>query len=516
MNLSCSAFCQSSSVRSRISPPGAAPALLTRMSMRPKRATVASTICRTSSGRVRSPAVANTSAPVAPASSRAASSSDALLREPARDRLADALAASGDQRHAPLQAEIHRRHSFNRRGIYAGKSIRVITDRLGRARVQRAAAASLDGVRSPGQDTTMVNPPRPKRRARLGRRSFLKSSLIAGAVVALGAPGREAGAQVGGTLTLTSYGGPWEEFMRSAVVPAFEKEHPGVKVELAIGLSKDWVAKLKAAGKDNPPFDVVTTNEVWAAPLRAEGRYTKLPHELVPNLKDVAPNLRIKDDTGVLALAGPIGLAYRIDKIKTVPKAWKDLWTVPEYKGKIGIYNIVNSAGQMTICLTSKIWTGGDKDIDTAYKKIAELKPFKQTDFSGDMEKLLVQGEVLIGILDMPAAVRLQKSGAPIGWVAPAEGMLMFEQDVAVTAGSKNKPAAFAYVNWMLKRETQETWLRQFYWLPANTRVKMPDELKPIMPVTPADIPKILQWDWLWINDQKPKLIDRWNREMST
>jgi len=44
----------------------------------------------------------------------------------------------------------------------------------------------------------------------------------------------------------------------------------------------------------------------------------------------------------------------------------------------------------------------------------------------------------------------------------------------------------------------------------------MPDELKPIMPVTQADIPKILQWDWLWINDQKPKLIDRWNREMST
>ena len=362
----------------------------------------------------------------------------------------------------------------------------------------------------------MVDQPRLERRVRFDRRSFLRTALTAGAIASVGVPGREAGAQAGGTITITSYGGPWEEFMRSAVVPAFEKEHPGIKVELAIGLSKDWVAKLKAAGKDNPPYDIVITNEVWAAPLRAEGRYTKLPAELVPNLKSVAPNLRIKDDMGVLALAGPIGLAYRIDKIKTVPKAWKDLWTVPEYKGKIGIYNIVNSAGQMTICLTSKIWTGGDKDIDTAYKKIAELKPFKQTDFSGDMEKLLVQGEVLIGILDMPAAARLQKSGAPIGWVAPAEGMMMFEQDVSVTGGSKNKPAAFTYVNWMLKRETQEMWLRQFYWLPANTQVKMPDELKPIMPVTQADIPKILQWDWLWINDQKPKLIDRWNREMST
>src|SRR3989442_3246831 len=217
-----------------------------------------------------------------------------------------------------------------------------------------------------GGATTMVNHPRLERRLRFDRRSFLRTALTAGAIASVGVPGREAGAQAGGTITITSYGGPWEEFMRSAVVPAFEQEHPGVKVELAIGLSKDWVAKLKAADKDNPHYDIVITNEVWAAPLRAEGRYTKLPPELVPNLKSVATNLRIKDDTGVLALVGPIGLAYRTDKIKTVPKAWKDLWTVPEYKGKIGIYNIVNSAGEMTIRLASKIWPGANKKTEAA------------------------------------------------------------------------------------------------------------------------------------------------------
>src|SRR2546428_1583876 len=79
MNLSWSAFCQSSSVRSRISPPGAAPALLTRTSIRPKRETVASTIRWTSSGRGGSPGAPNPSAPVALASSWAASSSEALL-----------------------------------------------------------------------------------------------------------------------------------------------------------------------------------------------------------------------------------------------------------------------------------------------------------------------------------------------------------------------------------------------------------------------------------------------------
>ena len=92
----------------------------------------------------------------------------------------------------------------------------------------------------------------------------------------------------------------------------------------------------------------------------------------------------------------------------------------------------------------------------------------------------------------------------------------MFEQDVAVTNGSKNKSAAFTYVNWMLKKETQEMWLRQFDRLPANTQVKIPDHPRPLFAATQADIPKILQWDWLWINDQRAKLVDRWNREMSS
>ena len=92
----------------------------------------------------------------------------------------------------------------------------------------------------------------------------------------------------------------------------------------------------------------------------------------------------------------------------------------------------------------------------------------------------------------------------------------MFEQDTSVTVGSKNKPTAFAFVNYMLQKETQDTWLRNFFYLPANRHVTIPDDLKAVIPVTMADIPKIHQWDWLWISDQKAKLVDRWNKEMSS
>src|SRR5207249_3817516 len=64
----------------QIIPPGAAPALLMRMSMRWSRPTVASTIFFTSASRVRSPATANTSAPVTLPSSAAAASSSRWVR----------------------------------------------------------------------------------------------------------------------------------------------------------------------------------------------------------------------------------------------------------------------------------------------------------------------------------------------------------------------------------------------------------------------------------------------------
>src|SRR5262249_26222476 len=99
----------------------------------------------------------------------------------------------------------------------------------------------------------------------IGRRRFLGNTLaVAATASAARLLGRGSSLAQGGTLVVTSYGGPWEQFMRDTIVPAYEKEHPGTTVELAIGLSKDWVAKMKAAGKANSPYDIVICNEVYA------------------------------------------------------------------------------------------------------------------------------------------------------------------------------------------------------------------------------------------------------------
>ena len=62
------------------------------------------------------------------------------------------------------------------------------------------------------------------------------------------------------TLVVTGYGGRWSDVMKKVLVEPFEKKH-GVKVEIVTGITTEWVAKLLAAGPDNPPYDVVFGNE---------------------------------------------------------------------------------------------------------------------------------------------------------------------------------------------------------------------------------------------------------------
>lgn len=316
-----------------------------------------------------------------------------------------------------------------------------------------------------------------------------------------------------GRLVVTSYGAAWEQFMRSEILPGFQEQF-NTSVELAVGLSKDWTANMYSASPDRSPYDVVITNEIWSADHRRKGYYAPLPPAKVPNLKDTYPLVRRPNDIGVLFIILPIGLAYRTDLVAKPPLSWKDLWK-PEYKGKLGLYTITNTAGGLFLMLTSKVWSGNPKNPELAFQKIKELKPFRQTDFSGNMETLLTQGEVQIGVLDLPAVARLRRQGIKLAYVIPLEGLIMFEQDANVTKGSQNKEGAYAFINYLLSPAVQEKWMRKFWATPGNKKVDIPADLRSDIPIFGNRMQTILQWDWDWFNDRKEDFIKRWNREIS-
>lgn len=330
-------------------------------------------------------------------------------------------------------------------------------------------------------------------------------------------PGASGGGQSfkGQKLVVTSYGGTWQQFMESDHIPDFE-DKTGAKVELAVGLAKDWFAKMRAAGVDNPPYDVVVMNETYIAQLRQEGFFVNLPKDKISNLANVVPALRMPNDNGVLGLVGPFGIGYRTDKISEKPASFLDL---AKYGGKSAIFTIGNSGEPQHVMLMAKILTGDPKNWQAGMDWITKnLCAAKQVDFSGTMQTMLEQGEVYAGFIDSPDWALLKNKGLPIGFVKPKEGWGgMFEQDMNVTKGSKVKELGYAFIDYWLSEPVQRKWAEKFWWTPANKNVKISGRLADLVPVTQDTLGQIPKWDYLWLNTSgaRDQMVQVWNQKMT-
>lgn len=342
---------------------------------------------------------------------------------------------------------------------------------------------------------------------------FTRRGLLAGVAgtAALAGLNRTAPAQ-GTPFVINTYGGRWEAFWRTQLLPKFEPLL-GRPVKLDIGLGNGWLSTFRAAGKATPPFGALMTNERYAVILRNEGFFEPLPAAKIPNLANVHSVARYKDDIAVTGIVSPIGIAYRTDLVKTPPKSWRDLWS-PQYQGQMGFYSINNSLAVMFLMLAGQLFGKDQYDLDTGFKKVRELRPFPQVDFSGALAPLLTQGQVSVAPIDFAEAAALQKKGVPIGIVVPEDGVLMFDQSFSVLAGGADKEAAYKYIDFMLSAEVQLLLAREFFTAPTNRNVQVQDDLKAAIPVSGDGISKIIKFDWDFVAKNREAMLDRWSKEI--
>ena len=316
----------------------------------------------------------------------------------------------------------------------------------------------------------------------------------------------------GKTLIVPTLGGVWEQFWRKEIAPAFTKAS-GAAVTLDVGNGRVFGANLRAAGVSKPPYSIVMTNEVFASSLRKEGFFEKLDLTKVPNYNDLYPLARSSGGWGAIGAVSPIGIGYRTDLVKTKPKAWKDLWNNPEFKGKIGLYNYANSAGKMTLALASKIYGKDQYDVDAGFAALRKLGKVIQVDFN--LSTAMASGEIVVAPFDFGEISRLRKQGLPVDCVIPEEGMIMFDQTINILANGPEKELAYRYANFLLSPEVQALLMREFFVSPTNQKVVVPADLRQDVPVSGPDMAKILTWDWDFVNANQTRLGETWAKTFS-
>ena len=316
----------------------------------------------------------------------------------------------------------------------------------------------------------------------------------------------------GKTLVVPTLGGVWEQFWRKEIVPRFEKAS-GAKVTLDVGNGRVFGANMRAAGIEKPPYSIIMTNEVFASGLRKEGYFEQLDLSKLPNYADLYPMARATGGWSALGAVSPIGIGYRTDLVKTKPKAWKDLWTNPEFKGKIGLYNFANSAGKMELLLAAKIFGKDQYDVDAGFTALGKLGRVIQVDFN--LSTALAAGEIVVAPYDFGEISRLRKQGLPVDCIIPEEGMVMFDQSINILAHGPDKELAYQYMNFLISPDIQTLLMREFFVSPTNQKVVVPADLQADVPVSGAEMAKILSWDWDFINQNQAALGERWAKTFS-
>lgn len=313
------------------------------------------------------------------------------------------------------------------------------------------------------------------------------------------------------TLIVPTLGGAWEQFWRTTLAPEFTKKS-GAAVTLDAGNGRVWSANLRAAGVKAPPYSILMTNEAFASSLRKEGFFAKLDLTKLTNYNDLYPLAKRTDGWGAVAMVSPIGLAYRTDLVKTPPKGWKDLWSNPEFKGRIGLYNFANTAGKMELMLASKIFGKDQYDIDAGFKALEKLGPVIQADFN--LSTGLAAGEFVVAPFDFGEVARLKKQGLPVDCIVPEEGLLMFDQTLNILANGPEKELAYQYANFLLSPEGQIPLMKQFFVSPTNAKITVPDDLKADVPISGEMMDKILTWDWAFMNEKQAGFAETWAKIM--
>jgi putative spermidine/putrescine transport system substrate-binding protein len=341
----------------------------------------------------------------------------------------------------------------------------------------------------------------------MSRRRAVAGLSAAGVLTGFGW-GRRADAS--GQLIVTTYGGRYEKFWREQLVPPFQ-EKTGSRVVLDIGLGANFAANLRATGPEKPVYSYIMANELVGAILRAEDFFEAWPAAKVPNLQAVHPKAN-PSGQGVTVMFSPIGIAYRSDLIKTAPRSWKDLWDSPEIKGKVGLYQIDNTAAYMFLMMISRVYGSGAMDFDAGFRQIERLKPFPQAALAGALAVLLSRGEIVAGPLDFGETLALKKKGIPVSWAAPAEGLFMFDQTFSLLRHGPNRDAACAFLDYMLSEDVQSRLAIEFSGVPVNRNVKLPQSNADEQPLGVADLDKIVSFDWIQANAQREAVTERWNR----
>ena len=315
-------------------------------------------------------------------------------------------------------------------------------------------------------------------------------------------------------MVLMTWGGLWGDSLKEGCDAAFEKA-TGVKIIQDRGSSPgERITKIKVAAADQK-FDIVQLHD-GIVPLAVSQSVLEPINRNSPRLTNIknVPD-RFVQSHWVAMIYSPLGIIYNTKLVKNPPKSFADLWR-PEFKGQIVLPEITHSIGPYIVPIGSIAAGKGPNDAEAGFemlKKMTALQPIWAKDTDTIMNALRNE-EAVIGMLYKSQSFTVKGWNAPVEWVYPSEGAILYSSGTGIAKGCKNMELAEEYLNLTLDPKIQMFAAQKFNYPGTNTGTEaiLPPDLQARVKASPEEMSKLIDLDLAVMAVKRGEWTDRWNR----
>jgi spermidine/putrescine transport system substrate-binding protein len=276
------------------------------------------------------------------------------------------------------------------------------------------------------------------------------------AVLVMAAAGAACGSggepTVGGELHIYN----WEDYFAPSTLDDFQAEFG---VEVFLDTFDDEYAMASAVESDTSKYDVIVASDSLITEMAERRLLAELDLESIPNLANIAPAfLNQPWDPGnrhsVPYTWGSTGILYNTRYVASPVESWS-LLRDPSLAGRVALINDYTVVIGLTLkSLGYPLNSTDPNQIDEAVQVLRDQQPLLVGYLDHDaVEELMLSGELwAVQIYNGDAAFMMEQSG-DLAFFIPAEGSDYYVDNLAIPRDAKNKAAAEAFLNYILRPE---------------------------------------------------------------
>ncbi|MDO5047227.1 MAG: spermidine/putrescine ABC transporter substrate-binding protein [Anaerococcus sp.] len=248
----------------------------------------------------------------------------------------------------------------------------------------------------------------------------------------------------------------WGDYIDPELISEFEKETGFPVVMETYDSNEAMITKIKQNSTD---FDIVIPSEYAVEMMRDQGLLEKLDHSKIKGLENIDPRfLNPAYDPGneysIPYFWGTFGIIYNTKTFNEEDfSSWRNLWD-EKFRGKILTFD--GARETMGIGLLANNLSLNTKDPDKLYKVRDDLIGFManvKAILADEIRMYVSLEEADIGITFSGDASIAIESNEDIAYTIPKEGSNIWFDTMVIPKTSKNKEAAYAFINFMLRED---------------------------------------------------------------